>query len=188
MKRFELRLRPGALLFWALVFFLLPEGQAAALLLPCAVHELGHLLCLKLLGLGVSSLNLELCGLRMDYSGSCGALGHAAAAAAGPLAGIVFYFLLRQLCGEKAALMAGVSLLLSLFNLLPIYPLDGGRLWRAALCAFLGEERGGRLQRLTGDVCCGALTAAGLYLMLAGCGAGLFAAGLMTALLSRREG
>ena len=84
--------------------------------------------------------------------------------------------------------MAGVSLLLSLFNLLPIYPLDGGRLWRAALCAFLGEERGGRLQRLTGDLCCGALTAAGLYLMLAGCGAGLFAAGLMTALLSKQEG
>lgn len=184
MKRGGVSISPMGLIFWSFLFFMLPEREVAALLVPLAVHEAGHLLCMKIMGFEIYSLSLGMTGLRIDYGQQGRAGMEAAAAAAGPAAGLGLWLLCSMVGAE---LMAGVSLILSIFNMLPIYPLDGGRLCRLGLCAAVGQERGARLQTLTGDICCCILMGLAFYLMLCGWGAGLFAAGLATLLQSLRE-
>lgn len=184
MKGGVVRVSPAGLIFWSFLFFMLPEREAAALLVPVAVHEAGHLLSIKLLGFKIHSINLELTGLKIEYSRNESTAEELAVAAAGPLAGIGLW-LLCDFTG--AELMAGVSLLLSIFNLLPIYPLDGGRICRLGLGAVLGCRKGKMIQQRTGDILCCVLVGIGFYLMLCGWGAGMFAAGAATLLLSLRE-
>lgn len=127
----------------AVVYYLAPIEKILAVLLPVLIHELGHILLLRLLGLRVCRFQIELKGLCIEYRGYTGALGHALAAAAGPISGLL-YALAASLLGAQYSsqwleLSAGVSLLLSAFNLLPALPLDGGRILYHLLSALLEE-------------------------------------------------
>lgn len=113
-----------------------------ALLLPIAVHELSHALAIRALGLRIRGLRLEPCGLCIVYSGACPDWKHAAASLAGPFGGLVYALLARAGDTEWLCFSADVSLVLSLFNLLPIMPLDGGRAFLALCRTRLGEEDG----------------------------------------------
>ena len=172
----------GVLLLAAGIVYLARPGEAAAVLLPTAVHELGHLTALWLLGLRVKGFRAELRGFCIEYCGYTGALGHALAAAAGPMAGFA-YALAASLAAERTgsawwSLSAGVSLLLSTFNLLPALPLDGGRILLQLSAAVLGERRGQRLTELAGLAVGGALLALGIWLMLQGRGFALLIAAI----------
>ena len=77
-------------------------------------------------------------------------------ALAGPTANLLCAGLFLRILPE----FAGVSLALGAFNLLPIFPLDGGRLLRLAL----RNTRAARtLELLVGLFCCAALLALGLW-------------------------
>lgn len=141
------------LLFWAAV--------------AAAVHELGHGLAIRALGGRVASLRLTGVGAVMrprrarlfSYWEEC------LVALAGP--GASFLLALgaagwgRQFGSGDAYLLAGVSLAFGVFNLLPLGPLDGGRVLRALASRWAGPDTGERL--------CGGLTRA-LALALAALG------------------
>ena len=95
----------------------------SAFLAAAAVHEAGHFLFLCAAGLKPSCLRLGLAGLEMDYRGELSGAAGAAAIAAGPLFGLgygAFAF-----SGQPfLALSGGISLALSIFNLLPVLPLE----------------------------------------------------------------
>ena len=116
-------------------FFDMPA--LTALLAAAAVHELGHVMCLAALGVHISGFRVEAQGLCIEYSGTAPAWAHALAAFCGPAAGIACAFLFsalsRRFAGGWPALAAGFSLLLSLFNFLPIPPLDGSKIFNAVL-------------------------------------------------------
>lgn len=128
MKDFVWEINPAAVLVFALIYFFDESGLVALMLPPVLIHELGHFSFMRLGGLRVRKLSLGMFGLEMDYWGELrGCLG-AAAILAGPLFGLLY-----AVCGllspyEYLRQSGGVSLLLSLFNLLPVLPLDGGRL------------------------------------------------------------
>jgi len=119
---------PAALLVVALWYFFDETGMIALILPAVLVHEAGHALLLRLGGLRLRRVSLGLFGLEMDYWGQLeGGLGFAAVAA-GPLFGLIYGILCQQVCSEYWNLSGSLSILLSLFNLLPVLPLDGGRL------------------------------------------------------------
>jgi len=110
---------------------------AAVLLLPLrfvlgwciavAVHEWGHYLALRLFRIPVWVLEITPLGIRM-HTAQLGNTEALVCSLAGPLSGLLLISLSRFM--PYSALCAFVQ---TLFNLLPIYPLDGGRAFRAGL-------------------------------------------------------
>lgn len=121
----------GFLCVASLLWLLDTQGLLSALLPALLAHELGHALCIRLCGGKLARLRFEICGLRMDYRGTLLPFEELVCALAGPGAGL--FYALAAACGGYYAdsdylrCSAGLSLLLSLFNLLPAPILDGGR-------------------------------------------------------------
>ncbi len=115
--------------FWcmlAILIFLDTEGIAPAFLLTAAVHELGHLLMVCLCGGTVTSFRLSAAGGMLHYQLSRPSRwDDFLISASGALLGLTF----AVVCGLcDLPLLAGAGILLNGFNLLPIAPLDGGRM------------------------------------------------------------
>lgn len=182
MKRERLSISAGALLLGALIYCTASFTELAAILAPVIVHELGHILTLRLYGLRIRCVKAELRGLCIEYGGVCAPMGHAVSALAGPAAGFAYAFAAsyaaQRTGNEVLTLSAGVSLLLSLFNLLPILPLDGGRVFSILVTELLGGRRGDRLTKALSLMLSAALLFAGIRLMLRGEGTALALAAL----------
>ncbi|HWP50681.1 MAG TPA: site-2 protease family protein [Clostridia bacterium] len=114
-------------------------GDALCLLLAALVHEAGHCLALIATNNGVLQLQLRGCCARIvPYYRRLPGLGQELGIlAAGPLAGIVFALLLKPF----APRIATMSLLLSVFNLLPVRGLDGGSMLRLLYAAVFNTEK-----------------------------------------------
>lgn len=99
----------------------------AIVLGAAAIHELGHYLVLRSLGAGIKGLRLSVFGAvletdstRMSYRGEL------AAVLAGPAANLLCVLLLAPM-GGRWTVFLGANLVLCMFNLLPVRPLDGGK-------------------------------------------------------------
>jgi len=187
----RIKISAEAALIAAFLYYIGDFGMIAAVLLPVLVHELGHLGALKALGLRATGLRVELRGFCIEYEGEAGRLGHALAAFAGPLAGVI-YALAAATAGrlsgyEWLSLTAGISIILSAFNLLPAMPLDGGRIAQSLLCAALGERAGERGIRFLSTAVGAALLVAGTLMTAAGGGIALLLAAIWL-LLYQNEG
>ncbi len=111
----------GFLLWLALLILVLPWPWLLCFLLAAAVHELGHLGAVTALGGQVWGITLGLGGARIDarLEGCWRELG---AVLAGPGASLILALLSR-----KAPMLCLWALVQGCFNLIPVYPLDGGR-------------------------------------------------------------
>ena len=182
MKQDRISISLGAMLLGALIYSTASFDELAAVLAPVIVHELGHIVTLRLFGLRIRRFSADLRGLCIEYAGLCSDWGHAVSALAGPAAGLGYAFAAsyfgRRSGNEVLTLSAGVSLLLSLFNLLPILPLDGGRVFSLAAEELFGTRRGERLTRTVSLVLSTALLAAGSWIMWRGDGTALTIAAL----------
>lgn len=155
---------PFAFLMGALLLLTLPLPWLAAAGAAAGIHEAGHLLAIRLLGDKASEIQVGCTGAKIHTAFSrpwrefiC--------AAAGPTASLLLLLVAKLF--PRIALCGFVQ---GLYNLLPIYPLDGGRM----LCSALKEWLPAKAEKIT---------------LVAGQGTGcLLLAGALAALLCRQPG
>jgi Zn-dependent protease/predicted transcriptional regulator len=147
---------------------------ALALFVGIALHELGHALVALRQGGHVKGITLMLLGgvAEIDHEGATPRQ-QAWMAFAGPLVSLILgigslalSLVDGLLLDLRAALyiFGGMNLALAIFNLIPAYPLDGGRILRALLAARLQPMRATRISASVGRVL--ALCGVGFALML----------------------
>lgn len=142
------------------------QGVFPWVLLACVLHELGHLLTLRWLGVPVEKLRVTAVGAEIRIAGSLSYRGELAAALAGPAVNLVLAGVLSGMPG--GAVGAGVNLVLGLFNLLPVGRLDGGRVLGCVLALLLGPEYGEQAAGLLSLLCVVLLSVAGIGVLWLG--------------------
>ena len=178
--------------FWLLPLWIIlaqPGGLPIGLVLAvvfamfgCVVlHEFGHALAARLFGIGTRDVTLyPIGGVASLERISEKASEEFIIAIAGPLVNVVIAALLAL--GLAAGMMLGaavdstlvafVSALITLniimivFNLIPAFPLDGGRIFRAALAGFLPRLQATRVAVAVGSALALALVGAGVLAAL----------------------
>lgn len=168
-------------------------GPLCAILLfaSVVVHELAHSLVAKARGLPVEGITLFLFGgvssLKADSRGPKDEL---IISAVGPLASLGLFAVLRVLyegvtdtTTPFAALLWylwWINLALAIFNMLPAFPMDGGRVLRSAIWALTGRVGlATRFATRSGQVVSVLIIAGGTYEALTG----FFVSGLWTVLI-----
>ena len=128
----RLRMSPWVPVGLCLFYHLDPWGSFLPFLLAVLVHELGHIVAIIFVCGKVTAIDIHLGGailetapLTYNQEIFC--------AMSGPVSGLIFGFLFRKV----QPWFWYWTMLHSLYNLLPIYPLDGGRALRAAFCKYL---------------------------------------------------
>ena len=133
-----------------LVWFVIVHAvmQFFILLAVVLVHELGHFVVAKRLGYKLSGFYLAPYGVALNYKdGKFLPYDEVKIALAGPITSLALSFIFVGLWWLFPALysftfeMAAFSLFLAIFNLLPAYPLDGGRVFVSALSEKLGRKK-----------------------------------------------
>ena len=133
MKRIRWDISAGAILLFALMYFFDAIGVVSAMLPAALIHELGHVAALRLCHCRLTRVRVGLTGAELDYAPLTEGWRHTVCLLSGPITGLL-YAVVACSAGARFLNMSGtVSILLSVFNLLPILPLDGGRAVAAAL-------------------------------------------------------
>ena len=152
-----------ALLFLASIFF----------------HELAHAWVARRNGVAVQSITLYIFGGIAQLGGKPKSAGaEFRVAAVGPLSSLVLagiFLGLNQLTGDRGYFGASsqwlgtINLILALFNLLPGYPLDGGRILESIVWAATGkQETGVRVAGTAGQIIAYGLILIGAYRVFQG--------------------
>lgn len=139
-----------------------------AALLAAGVHELGHLCAARLLRIPVRKLRLHLLGAGLSLGGAPLSYGaEFLLCAAGPLSSLLLSALLSPLWGYAVCRqLSCASLLLGLFNLLPVRAFDGGRMLSAALSVVCTPEVTDRILSVISGLCLLLLWATAVYFLL----------------------
>ena len=125
MKSPEIRISAGFYIAAAAAVLLLPWNVMISFAAASAVHELGHLAMLRCCRVPVHQIRLGIFGAGLSTA-AMPPRQELICAAAGPAGSLLLVCFSRQF--PMIALFGTVQ---GLFNLLPIYPLDGGRVLRS---------------------------------------------------------
>lgn len=132
--RSRVEIQPGFCIFWAYLILTLPMKFLVSALAAAIFHEACHALAVRCLGGRVLNMNIAAGGMVMEVS-ELDPKGECLCALAGPIGSLILAVLpfpTLALCG----------LCQGLFNLLPLMPLDGGRVLGSFLEMTIPRHRG----------------------------------------------
>ena len=151
--RFRIDLK---IFLFLIVFYFTKQLEIYILMIIFAIiHELAHLVAGILLGFKPDKLELIPVGLTVSFrvnlddfmsklhNGNKLILKEIIVALAGPLINILITIIafFINIDYTEELLIIYLNLLIAIFNLLPIYPLDGGRILKGILHIFLGRKK-----------------------------------------------
>lgn len=119
----RIEITTGALAFFCLLFYINPNGIFLPFLLAATAHETGHMAVCWLSGGKIHSFRVSASGAEIvaEFSSFGGEM---FSILAGPLVNLLLMVIFLQTRFQFAL----VNLFLAAYNLLPILPLDGGRI------------------------------------------------------------
>lgn len=89
-------------------------------------HETGHLAALLALGIQPALISLNFFGISLKYQNCLSKYKELAVILSGPLVNFVFYLIFKD----------DINLVLTILNILPVFPLDGGRMMKIVFPKF----------------------------------------------------
>lgn len=149
--RFRIDLK---IFLFLVIFYFTKQIQIYVLMLTFAfIHELGHLFVGILVGMKPEKLEIRPYGISVSFklfpkdynkkikNGNKLELKKIFVALAGPIINLLIVFIVSSLKinNETRLMIIYANIILVLFNLLPIYPLDGGRLIKSFLHILYGK-------------------------------------------------
>ena len=170
----RLEVSPGFCLLAA--WFALANGwkPLVTVLGAAVVHEAGHWLVLRRQGAAVTCFRLSVLGAAMETdSGRLSYGGELAAVLAGPAANLLAALALTAPGRDEFLAAAGANVVLCIFNLLPVRPLDGGRALFLLSSWLAGPAAGEAVSRWAGTLTAAAL-ALGIGLVIQKTGGSLW--------------
>lgn len=97
--------------------------EIGLLLLFSSLHEMGHIIALIAVGGKIDRITLSFYGLALKYNCQLSNIKELIVIMLGPVVNLVFYIIFKD----------DINLILFVLNILPIYPLDGGRIIKILL-------------------------------------------------------
>lgn len=145
--------------FLCVYYYCDPANTFFPFLTAALLHEAGHLVVLHCLGVRIDRLRLSGQGAIL-FTEPLSYQRELLAALGGPCVN----FLLLLFFARRLPIFALVNLCLLAFNLLPVYPLDGGRILRALLSLLLPTAAAAVAEKLISGTVIFLLCAAAAYL------------------------
>ena len=136
-KKVKIRIRPSFFVLAAFSVLWGLEEYFVTVFILVLLHELCHIFTAGIWGLKTTSVTLTAIGAAAEINGLEQL--HITKRIVIALAGPAFNLLLCPLCASP---VRQINLALALFNLLPLYPLDGGKILHYLISYFTGVLRG----------------------------------------------
>lgn len=144
-------------LYLALLLLLVPLRWLLAAAISITVHEICHIVAIRAFGVPIDSIHIRLDGARIQAS-ALTAWQEIICALAGPIGGLCLLPLARWF--PVTALCAAFH---SIYNLLPVYPQDGGRALRCGVKLLLNDKWADVVCRAIEHACLAIVGVLGLY-------------------------
>lgn len=142
-------------IFFVLFYLTKQIKLYATIMVLCVIHELGHVVMGLIMGLKIEKIEIMPLGLSVSFKlniddfnkkikkGNILQLKKIAIAAAGPFTNLIMLLIVLNtninLKIVSNEILAYANIIIMLFNLLPIYPLDGGRILKELIHIFEGS-------------------------------------------------
>ena len=153
----RLRVSGAVCVYGALLLLILPLKWLVAAMAAALFHEVCHLAAVKLCGGRIRQITIGGSGAVMEAELMSRGR-ELLCALAGPAGGLILLLFANWI--PRTAVCAAFQ---SVYNLLPVYPLDGGRALRCGAALLLPPDKAGLLCQWTERLCKWAVVLLGLY-------------------------
>ena len=143
-----------------LSLLVLPVQWVIGWLIAAGLHEIFHILSMRILGIKILSISLRASGA-VIVSEPMDPFTELICTLSGPIGGLSALLLLRL--APQIALCAVIH---SVYNLLPVYPLDGGRAVKCTAACFWNDQTVEKISRIITVMTILLLCALGLWVSL----------------------
>lgn len=153
----QIRISGATILWLALLLLVLPFPWIVAAIVAAAFHEGCHILAIRLCGGSIHDLKIGQRGASIGVA-ALSPWQELVCALAGPLGSFLLI-----LTADMFPRLAVCALFHGVYNLLPIYPMDGGRALHCILTMLLGQGRAGTVGVWVTRILCVMLLIVGIY-------------------------